>query len=233
PTAEVTGNLILDRLTGASIRFLEPEIYYSRLNTVKDEILSELEREGRRGYWVPVGASVPLGAVGYVNCAAEISEFEKRSGVNFDQIFFATGSGGTAAGLLVGSRTFGLKAQLIGVNTGEETSELRKTTLEVAFGCSSLMGVSLSLKSEDVMILDGYDGGGYGVIDENVVRTISDFARVEGIILDPVYTAKAASGLVGELKRGAVRKNSKILFLHTGGVFGLFAHYNILLKNDF
>jgi D-cysteine desulfhydrase len=229
PTADITGNLVLDKLVGADVRLFEPEVYYSQLANIKDEVLTELDRKGKKGYWVPVGASIPLGAVGYVGCAAEVADFEKKNKMSFDVIFFATGSGGTAGGLLVGSKVFDLKARIVGVNTGEDASELRRTTLEVARGCAAIIGSPVSFKSKDVIILNGYDAGGYGLVDENVVNTILRFAREEGIVLDPVYTAKAAAGMVGEMEKGKIRKGKKVLFIHTGGVFGLFAHRRLLL----
>ena len=225
PKTELVGNLLLDSLVDADIRFFDEDEYYTNLNGIKEKVMDELERNGRKPYWVPTGASMPIGAVGYARCASEIADYQKETGVTFDRIYFATGSGGTAAGLLVGSKAFRLLAELIGVNTGEDTEELRKTTRSVAEECAELLGLSHSFRPEDVKILDGYDAGGYGVVDKNVVKTIKKFAKEEGIILDPVYTAKAAAGLLGELQSGRIKKGEKVLFIHTGGLFAIFTHY--------
>ena len=228
PPPGLVGNLFLDRLAGADIRFVEPETYYEDFDRVREEVMSGLAASGRKPYWVPTGASMPLGAVGYAGCAAEIADHVRKTGSPFDVILFATGSGGTAAGLLVGVRASGLDARVVGVNTGEPTGRLRAETLSIARGCADLLGVDMRLTAEDVVIVDGYDAGGYGMADEAVFGTIRRFAAEEGLILDPVYTAKAASGLVGMLERGEIKRGERVLFVHTGGVFGLFAHHSEL-----
>lgn len=223
PKEELTANLLLDELADADIRLFDEETYYTDFDRAKEDVLEELRKEGRNPYWVPTGASMPLGAVGYVRCASEIADFEKETDITFNKIYFATGSGGTAAGLLVGSKAFGLSAEIIGVNTGENTEQLRNTTLSVAEGCAELLGLNISLRPEDVNILDGYDAGGYGIVDESVITTIREFVEREGILLDPVYTAKAARGLMSELV-SSTKRGGKILFIHTGGIFSLFTH---------
>ena len=124
PKQEFVGNLILNRLVNAHIHFVEEDLYKSNLERIRDDVLQEINRSGGNAYWVPTGASMPMGAVGYVNCTAEIAAFQTENSITFDRIIFATGSGGTAAGLLVGIRAFDLKTILTGINN-KDTSGAR------------------------------------------------------------------------------------------------------------
>jgi D-cysteine desulfhydrase len=232
PTTSLVANLVFDRLLGADVRLYEHERYHAELEEIRRGVMEGLEREGRKPYWVPTGASMPMGAVGYVECVKEIADFERESGISFDRIVFASGSGGTEAGLLVGVNGLGIDAEVLGINTGEDEDKLRSVILSSAEGCAELMGLEASFEPGDVAIVGGYDAGGYGIVDDDVVRTIRRFAREESLILDPVYTAKAAMGLVGECERGRIEKGEKVLFIHTGGVFGLFAHHHLLTEGS-
>ncbi|RKY12696.1 MAG: hypothetical protein DRP82_06485 [Planctomycetota bacterium] len=149
-------------------------------------------------------------------------------GLRFDAVVFGTGSGGTAAGLLVGAAVYGLAARIIGINTGEPTEKLRNQTVRIANGCAELLEFDRRFDASDVVIVDGFDAGGYGEVDERTVRTLKWFAENEGLLLDLVYTAKAASGLVGLLERGEFRQGDRVLFIHTGGLPSLFSHHNLL-----
>lgn len=228
PKNELVGNLLLDRLVGAEITLVEPDEYYTSLEEIREKVFADLRRRGSRPYWIPTGASMALGAAGYVDCVSEISLFEARVGFQFDALVFATGSGGTAAGLLVGTLLYGLKALPIGINTGEPTEQLKTDTLNIANECADLLGLKHSFNPNDVVIVDGFDAGGYGEIDKRTIETFRLFADQEGLILDLVYTAKAAAGLIGLIERGYFKHNAKLLFIHTGGLPSVFTYYSFL-----
>jgi len=228
PSKRLVGNLLLDRLVGAEVTLVEPDEYYADLEGIRERVFADLRKRGHKPYWVPTGASMPMGAVGYVGCAAEIALFEAQAGFKFDAVVFGTGSGGTAAGLLVGAAIYGLSARVIGINTGEPAEELRSETVRIANGCAELLEFKKRFKASDVVIVDGFDAGGYGEVDERTVKTLRWFAENEGLLLDLVYTAKAASGLVGLLERGDFKSDDRVLFIHTGGLPSLFTHYELL-----
>ena len=228
PKKPLVGNLLLDRLVGARITLVEPDEYHANLETIKQRIFADLKEQGFRPYWVPTGASMPVGAAGYVGCAGEIALFEARAGFAFDAVVFATGSGGTAAGLLVGAAIHALKARIIGINTGEPAEQLRAETIRIANGCAQLLGLKKHFEASDVVIVDGFDAGGYGQIDQQTIKTLKWFAENEGLLLDLVYTAKAAAGLLGLLERGEFKRQDKVLFIHTGGLPSLFTHHALL-----
>ena len=228
PRNGLVGNLLLDRLVGAELTLVEPDEYYADLDGIRERVLADLRKRGRKPYWVPTGASMPLGAVGYVGCASEIALFEARMGLRFDAVVFGTGSGGTAAGLLVGAAVYGLAARIIGINTGEPTERLRNETVRIANGCAELLEFDRRFDASDVVIVDGFDAGGYGEVNERTLRTLKWFAENEGLLLDLVYTAKAASGLLGLLERGEFKQGDRVLFIHTGGLPGLFSHCELL-----
>ena len=228
---QLVGNLILDKLLGVDIRYPDKREYISNLEGIKDEVMSEHRSKGRKPYWIPNGASVPIGALGYVNCIKEISDFERAQGITFDRIYFASGSGGTGAGIIVGKKIFDLEAKIVNVRIGNEDNRLDEIVLEVAKGCAGLFDKEVKITPKDVFILDGYNAGGYSIINDDVIDTIKYFATKEGILLDPIFTAKCGMGLLGELKNGQIKKGEKILFIHTGGIFSNYTYHKLLLED--
>ena len=210
------GNLFLDGLVGADIRYLSPA-EYERRHEIMAEIVTELKKKNRVGYLIPAGATYPVGIWGYIKAAEEI----KNQSPDFDAIIVPVGTGGTYAGLFIGKKLFDLKTEIYGVNVEEDEDYYRERITEIVEEWNRLFHQPISYSREEIRIIDGYQGKGYSQFGRNEIEVIKLLARTEGIILDPVYTAKAMRGLIEEVKMGRFNRNEKILFIHTGGIFGL------------
>lgn len=215
------GNLLLDLLCGARIRFISPEQYSENLDSIVEEITKQEKAAGRKCYFVPVGASNEVGAMGYVNCAREIAEWQEKHGVSFDRIYYAAGSGGTSAGLIIGQKLYGLNTRLRGINVGEPYEQFMEDIERIVHRALQRYEIAVEFDRIDVEIVDGYYGEGYGDMPEPVIDCIGRLATSDGLILDPVYTAKAMLGLIGEEEK---IEGGRVLFIHTGGIFSLFAY---------
>jgi len=225
---ESDGNVLLDRLAGAEIRFITQE-EWPRVNDDMETIARELAAAGEKAYVIPEGASYPPGVFGYIRAAQEIAETQRSLGIEFDTIVTAVGSGGTYAGLAFGKRIFDLKANVLGVNVLDTPAYFadRIASISDAFIAKYeklYRGASWfkPILPRDVEIAGGYDGPAYAVPTEAGLELIRTFARRTGLFLDPAYTAKAMLGLAGEAAKGRWRKSDNVLFIHTGGIFSLF-----------
>ncbi|HEY3360076.1 MAG TPA: D-cysteine desulfhydrase family protein [Polyangia bacterium] len=213
------GNILLDRLLGAEIRWVTPEEYRRRAQ-VFVKVAAELQARGQRPYMIPEGGSNPLGAFGYVRCAEEL---ESQLPPGHTTIVYAAGSGGTGAGLIMGVKLLDLPCRVVGFNVCDSRDYFVRGISEIVEQAKSHYGLSkLQFQRDDVEIIDGYVGKGYAQSRPEELALIRDVARTEGLVLDPVYTGKAFYGMVQELKRRRDALGQRIIFLHTGGVFGLF-----------
>ena len=219
---EVDGNLFINKLLGADIRFITPEDYRNRRMEIMEVLKKEMELKGFKPYIIPEGASNGIGSFGYFNAMEEILTQEKEMGIHFDGIFVAVGSGGTHAGLLLGSKIFGCKSQIYGINVCDDEKYFRNRIHEILIESNKYLETNIEFDKSEINIIDGYVGRGYALSAPVELNFISDFAKLEGIILDPVYTGKAMYGLTGEIKKGRFKDFKNILFIHTGGLFGLF-----------
>jgi 1-aminocyclopropane-1-carboxylate deaminase/D-cysteine desulfhydrase-like pyridoxal-dependent ACC family enzyme len=216
------GNLLIDKLLGAECRFfLERE--YDNVQTMIEKVADELRLEGKNPYLIPIGGASPIGCLGYIFGAREIKEQINTTGICPDTIIHASSTGGTLAGLEIGRRLFELNVPVVTMSVYRSADELAKRVVQEAEETIKYLSLKLALKPSDLSIYDQYIGPGYGIVTEEVVSTIQLFARTEGIILDPVYSAKAAWGLVDLIAQGIFKSNQTVLFLHTGGIPGLFA----------
>jgi D-cysteine desulfhydrase family pyridoxal phosphate-dependent enzyme len=211
-----SANLLLDELFGS-------EIVYVAERKDRDRILQEtFDRAGKEGmkpYMVPYGGSSPTGALGYAFAMKELIEQNLRA----DWVVFATSSGGTQAGLLVGQRVFGYKGKLLGISVDESEEWLKEHVSELASSTSQKLGKRNHFVPDDVMANANYCSPGYGVLTEPEREAIRLYATYEGILLDPVYTARAAAGMIDLIRKGFFKKDETVLFLHTGGQPALFA----------
>lgn len=217
---EYTGNLLLDHILGAEIRFIQAEWHKSV--EVTRNVVEELKGKGYNPYVAPF--SSPLGSVGYVNAVLELQEQAKRMNLKVNCLVHAAGSGGTQAGLIVGSKALEIGIDVIGIATESDGDWLLNTTTQIADECARLLDLDLTVTKDDVKILYDYVGEGYGILDEKSKETIKLVARTEGIILDPVYTSKAMTGLMDLLKKGHFKNYGNIVFLHTGGIPAISAY---------
>jgi D-cysteine desulfhydrase len=219
------GNLLLDRIMGAEILWMTPEEYRRRDEFFEREA-SSLRKQGRKPYIIPEGASNALGAWGYIRAAEEVAhDLSGLSDHGHRQttMIHATGSGGTTAGLIIGKRLFDLNVRVVGVNVCDDKDYFVKVIGEICEQTISQYRLDLAFsRDRDIEIVDGYVGRGYALSRPEELELIRDVAREEGIFLDPVYTGKAFFGMVKELERNPKCFGERIIFLHTGGIFGLF-----------
>jgi len=186
------------------------------------EVARELEERGERVYQIPLGASNEVGSFGMVSAFEELGIQQMELGKQFDAIVFATSSGGTQAGLEVGKRLFNYRhLQLVGVSADDPSQTIRENAMEAIGPMLSIVGVEDKLVADELYVDDSFIGGGYAVPTSESQEAAQLFAETEGILLDPVYTAKAAAGLIAYCREERFRKTDRILFWHTGGVLTL------------
>jgi len=211
-----SANLLLDELFGAEI------IYVADRND-RDRILQgtfdRAAKEGMKPYLVPYGGSNPTGALGYAFAMKELM----AQNLQADWIVFATSSGGTHAGLLLGQRVFGYKGKVLGISVDEPEEWLKHCVSEVASTASETLGKRIQFTPDEVIANANYCSAGYGVLTEQEREAIRLFATCEGLLLDPVYTGRAAAGVIDLIRKGFFKKDETVLFLHTGGQPALFA----------
>lgn len=219
---ERQGNLFLGELLGAELHFAgsdETQVVEAKM----EEVAGELRARGRRPYLIPLGGSNAIGAVGYIAGITEVIAQSASSGLTFDYIVHASGSAGTQAGLLAGAKVHELPLAIIGISVSRPKERLRREVYELCQAILAHAQVSKEIDSVDVVVYDEYIGAGYGVPTEASCAALATFATLEGIIIDPVYTAKAAAGLMDLVQRGVIPRGAKVLFWHTGGTPALFA----------
>src|SRR4030088_164106 len=217
PVEEVQGNLLLDRLLGATWSFSPGRPAAEKMA----EVAEELRAAGRRPYVIPGGGSNGLGALGYVRCALELTEQLSERGERARYVVCAGGSCGTLSGLTLGLALAGNQAQLAAVSISNSVPDRVARAREImAQSCEYL---DLALPDTVPEIWGGYVGAGYGMPTALTTRALETAARTEGLVLDPVYTAKAFGGLIGEIEAGRVKHDDLVVFVHTGGTPALFA----------
>lgn len=219
-----TGNILLDRLAGADIVWISrPD--WARRAQLMAEHAERLRAQGRTPYVIPEGGSNAMGAWGYVRAAEELagqlSELEPVP----TTIVYAAGSGGTGAGLILGVRMLGLdehNVRVAGVCVCDDRDYFVTTIHGICTDFDNCFGTGVGIEPGDIDIIDGYVGLGYAKSRPEELDELRDLARREAIILDPVYTGKAFYGLTRELARDPGRFGQRVVFVHTGGIFGLF-----------
>lgn len=219
------GNSLLDKLVGAEIVWITPEEYGKREEIFKREADS-LRRIGRKPYIIPEGASNSLGAWGYIRAIEEIANDVQGLPGGKEKpitIINAAGSGGTTAGLILGVLLLRLNAKVVSVNVCDDRDYFVRAIGKICEEAIEIYHLHIPFSRErDVTIIDGYVGRGYAISHPEELKLIRDMARMEGVILDPVYTGKAFLGMTRELERNPHVFGERIVFIHTGGIFGLF-----------
>lgn len=213
---DVSGNLLLDHLLGAEI------VWSGRVE--RDKVLQDTFQNawaaGRRPYLIPYGGSNPTGAAAY---AFAMQEMLQQVDPQPDWVVFASSSGGTQAGLVLGARLFGYTGKVLGISVDETSTVLQQRVAVLAEATADLLGENLAFTPQEILVNAGYLGGGYGVLGDPEREAIRMFARSEGLMLDPVYTGRAAAGLVDLVRKNYFSAGQSILFWHTGGAPALFA----------
>lgn len=215
---QLKGNYLLDKLMGIETRVYDVE-RTSELWPIAQKVAEELRNEGKKPYLIPAGGASPVGTLGYVRAAGEIYSQIRQLGVEFDSVVDAVGSGGTLAGLLLGSTIIDAPWQVVGIDVGGFVEGLNERVKNLALEAAELMGLSVDVPEPKIY---DYGFGAYGKIVREVAELIRFVGTSEGIILDPVYTGKAFYGLMELAEKGELGES--VLFIHTGGFPGVF-HY--------
>ncbi|WP_020677022.1 D-cysteine desulfhydrase [Geopsychrobacter electrodiphilus] len=219
------GNLLLDRLFGANIH---PVVEGEDGVVVADQLMARLAEAGRKPYLIPVGGSNEVGSLGYVRCAHEILAQITTQNIQVDQIVHASGSAGTQAGLLAGLIAAGADIPVLGIAVSRDTEAQQALVQALLEKTLQYLGLDPALATGRVVADGGYFGEGYGITTPATLEAVKMCARVEGILLDPVYTGKGMAGLIDKCRSGVFSSGQNILFLHTGGSPGLFAYRELL-----
>ncbi len=229
------GNLLLDRILGADVRILEPG---EDREAAVAEIAAAARAAGRRPYVVSVGGShtggsmdQPLGSVAYADAFAELLKQARAQGVDITHVVHASGSGSTQAGLVVGAKALAPDVRILGVSSGGSKAAGEANVLSIARETAEAMDLGVEIGPEDVVVYDDYVGEGYGILNEAVVEAIAVTARTEGLLLDPVYTGKAMTGLFHLVRSGHFAEDDVVVFLHTGGTPALFPYREGVLED--
>jgi len=216
------GNNLLFHLLGAQRIFISP--FGADIHSTVSDARETIRREtGIDVYFIPGGASTALGASGYAAAALELLGQCARQHLSFDSLVVASGSGGTHAGLLAGKALFGLPGAILGIST-RHPSALQTPTIEtLARKTLGFLQSNATIPADWVTVADDWIGPGYSIPDDRTTEAIRLFATEEGLLLDPVYTGKAAAGLIGMIRARHLQAR-KVLFWHTGGWPALFAY---------
>lgn len=216
-----SGNVFLDHLYGAHVSEVPAD---TDMNAAMAELAQSLKAKGHKPYVIPGGGSNAIGALGYVTCALELMDQANNMGLAIDTLVHATGSAGTQAGLVVG--LYGSRSQIpvygVGVRAPKQAQEGR--VFELAQQTADLLGVPGSVAREDVVANCDYIGDGYGKPTAGMIEAVTMLARLEGILLDPVYSGKGMAGLIDLCRKGHFKKGQNVVFLHTGGAVGLYGY---------
>ena len=219
-----SANLLLDQLFGAEVVTIADR---NERDRVLKETFDKAVADGRKPYLVPYGGSSPTGALGYAFAMEELMEQNKH----VDWIIFGTSSGGTHAGLVLGQRVFEFKGKVLGISIDESEEWLKSRVSKLATEASERLGERIRFESAEVSANADYCKAGYGVLTDAEREAVNLFAKYEGLLLDPVYTGRAAAGMIDLIRKGYFKSEETVLFWHTGGQPALFAEkYANILK---
>ena len=226
----VRGNLLLDDLLGATVQMVEvdsPEF----LDEAKSNLMRRLKEQGRKPFLVMQTANRPFGGMGYALCMAEISDQLREQKVAIDTLVVCS-AGTTQPGLMFANKVLGLGIRIIGIAPIVWSYDLKDAFLRILDRMAALLDLKVSFCADEIINLDGYVGPrGYGRPTPEGNRALRLLARQEGVLLDPIYSAKALAGLIDLVEKGKIGAGQSVLFLHTGGTPALFAYEDELLSD--
>lgn len=221
------GNLLLDKLFGCHIHWTGAH----RKGEDIPQIVDYLKSAGKNPYVVPYGGSSELGALSFVAAMKELDSQCREYDLSFSHIVFASSSGGTHAGMMLGKKLLGLDCEIVGINIDKDESgetPFDRHILDLANRSAALIGSDFQFDNSDLQLNADYVGDGYGVVGDREREAIELLARTEGILLDPVYTGRAMGGLLDLLNKKTFADSDRVLFWHTGGAPALFAYADTL-----
>jgi L-cysteate sulfo-lyase len=221
PNYNCNGNVFLDFLHGASA---EKRPGGQDMNAEMEAVAEQFRAKGLKVYTIPGGGSNPTGALGYANAAMELVQQANAMDLKIDRLVHATGSAGTQAGLIVGLKAINANIPLLGIGVRAPKEKQEENVFKLALATAEKLGCPDVVSRDDIEANTDYVGDGYGIPTPACLEAIELFARLEGLLLDPVYSGKGAAGLIDLVKSGAFSGDENIVFLHTGGAAALFGY---------
>jgi len=219
-----SGNVLLDRLFDVTIEYRASGLDMNAEAEAKGE---ELRAAGEKVYVIPGGGSNRVGALGYVSCAQELMQQADDMGLKIDRIVTATGSAGTQAGLVVGMEGMNANVPVLGIGVRLPKDRQEANVHRLAEATADYVGVHGGIPRSAVMANCDYVGPGYGQPTPGMTEAVLMLARLEGLLLDPVYSGKAMAGMIDLIRKGEICKDETVVFLHTGGAVGLFGYNSV------
>ncbi len=223
-----TGNNFLFELLG--VKSIDVVKGGTDMMNVMEEKATTLKQKGKKPYIIPGGASNPIGATGYAVCAEETMNQLNQLPLNIDHIIVPSGSAGTHAGMVVGMIGINANIPISGINVSRVKDVQEKIVWDLAKSTAQRLGIKQEISRQDIVCYDEYVGPGYSLPTDSMVEAVKLFSKNEAILLDPVYSGKAAAGLIELVRKGFFKKGANILFLHTGGSPALYAYLDTFRK---
>ncbi len=217
PGYETVGNILLSRIMGADVR-LDPGGFDIGIRPSWEEALEAVRERGGKPYAIPAGASDhPLGGLGFARWADEVAEQERELGVFFDTIVVCAVTGSTHAGMIAGFAAQERERRVLGIDASATVEQTREQVTRIARQTAQAVGLVRELADEEVILLDGWHAGTYGIPDEKTLDAIRLCARLEGVLTDPVYEGKSMAALIDLVRDGRIEPGSRVLYAHLGG----------------
>lgn len=230
--ATFQGNLLLDRLLGAEIDFLDPDAYFTEINPRMEHHAREAEARGEKAYIIPLGGASALGAMGYVGAVRELAGQYAEAGRSApDYVVAPVGSGGTLAGLHIGCSLYWPETEVVGIAVTGSAVPFGERIAVMANAGAELLRIERRWRGDEIRIENDYIGPGYSIPSEEGNAAIRLMAGREGVFLDPVYTGKAVAGILGCVGNGSIPRGSSVLFVHCGGSPALFPFADLLCRD--
>jgi D-cysteine desulfhydrase len=226
PPEEYDGNLLLDHLLGAEIRYCD-DAAWSHIDDVLADLAGQVRIRGGTPYVIPESGATVTGALGYVTCGQELAQQIRHGAPDFDTVAITAFSGGSHAGLLMAKQLTGLRAEIVSIPIAWEGDRVRTYVADVIGRARARYGMEVEVPAA-IHLIDGYQGSGRAMVSREHLEIAVRVARQEGIVLDPVYTAKAFHALLDTLRRDPGAFGRRLCFIHTGGIFSLFPYRGAL-----
>lgn len=215
-----SANVFVSEMMGAEVHIagsIDERKAWSR------EIADELTDKGIKVVEVPLGGALPQGTLGFITAMRELQTQCEKKSLKFNYIFVASSSACTQAGMLLGAKLFGFeKIKIVGVSPDDPSEDIMGEVKRMLKATGDLLGVEVTSLLGDVAVLNEYSGEGYCFESSQAQAALKLVARIEGILLDPVYTAKAMAGLIDWIRKGQIGPTENVLFWHTGGQYTSF-----------
>ena len=217
----LNGNVLLDRLHGATV---SKRSGGTDMNLEMQDFADALIEKGKKPYIIPGGGSNPIGALGYVNCARELTEQASEIGLKIDALVHATGSAGTQAGLVAGLAAIQSSIHLLGIGVRAPKDKQEQMVFDLAQKTADYLDTGIEIERDKVRAICDYVGAGYGLPTDGMIKAVKLLAQSEGLLFDPVYSGKGLDGLIDQIKKGYFAGMDNVVFLHTGGSAALFGY---------